>query len=230
MGAARSRLRRWHVWLGWIVALPILFWVVSGLVMVVRPIEEVRGTNLLREPAPIRLSAPPVAPAVEGLALSALSLEPRAAGPRWIVKTADGASRTADPHTGALLPALSAADAVREVAARYSGTSEVKSVARTDPAHPPMDLRRPIASWRVEMADGTRFYVDAGSGGILATRTRFWRFYDWMWGLHIMDLDSREDTHNPWVIGFGAAAFLMSVLALILLPLTIRRRGAKKAS
>jgi len=196
----------------------------------VRPIEEVRGTNLLREPAPVRLSAPPVAPAIEGLALSSLSLEQRAGGPRWVIEATDGTSRTADPRTGVLLPPHSASDAVREVAARYAGTSTVKSVARTDPAHPPLDLRRPIASWRVELTDGTRFYVDAGSGGVLATRTRFWRFYDWMWGLHIMDLDSREDTHNPWVIGFGAAALLMSILALILLPLTIRRRRAKKAS
>jgi len=34
MGAVRSRLRRWHVWLGWIVGLPILLWVVTGLAMV----------------------------------------------------------------------------------------------------------------------------------------------------------------------------------------------------
>ena len=43
MGAIRSRLRRWHVWLGWLVGLPMLIWTVSGLVMVARPIEEVRG-------------------------------------------------------------------------------------------------------------------------------------------------------------------------------------------
>ena len=47
MGAVRTRLRRWHVWLGWLVALPILFWTVSGLVMVAKPIEEVRGEHLI---------------------------------------------------------------------------------------------------------------------------------------------------------------------------------------
>ena len=24
-----------------------------------------------------------------------------------------------------------------------------------------------------------------------------------MWGLHIMDLETREDAHNPLLIGFG---------------------------
>ena len=50
------------------------------------------------------------------------------------------------------------------------------------------------------MSDGAHFYVDATSGQIVATRTRWWRFYDLMWGLHIMDPQTREDTHNPFVI------------------------------
>ena len=49
---------------------------------------------------------------------------------------------------------------------------------------------------------------------------RWWRFYDFMWGLHIMDLQTREDTHNPWVLGFGIASLVTTLLALILLPLT----------
>jgi hypothetical protein len=110
------------------------------------------------------------------------------------------------------------------VMARYAGTAKVASVTRTDPAKPPMDLRREIAAWQVRMSDGTHFYVDAASGEIVARRTRFWRFYDWMWGLHIMDLDTREDTHNPWSLGFGMAALMTTFLALVLLPMTIKRR------
>ena len=49
----RASLRRWHMWLGWLVGVPMLFWTVSGLFMVARPIEEVRGTALLRDPAPL---------------------------------------------------------------------------------------------------------------------------------------------------------------------------------
>jgi hypothetical protein len=39
-----------------------------------------------------------------------------------------------------------------------------------------------------------------------------------------MDPQTREDTHNPWVIGFGIAALLTTLLALVMLPLTIKRR------
>lgn len=224
---SRARLRRWHIWLGWIVGLPILFWVVSGVVMVARPIEEVRGSHLLSEAKPVQLASAPATPRLEGLALSSLVLKPSAAGPKWIATLADGTTRAADPLTGEWLPEVSAIAAAKEVLARYTGKAKVQSVSRTSASDPPLDLRRPIPAWKVTMSDGTHFYVDTRSGEIVATRTRFWRFYDWMWGLHIMDLKTREDTHNPLVIGFGTIALITTVLALIMLPLTIRRRNRK---
>jgi hypothetical protein len=221
---ARHNLRRWHIWLGWLVGVPMLFWTLSGVVMVWRPIEEVRGGELLRDPAPVRLAYRPIPPATEGLALERLSLEPRAAGPRWVVEARGAPVRLADPLTGRLVPPLGAAEAAREVTSRYTGSAAVTAITRTAADAPPLDLRRPIAAWQVRMSDGTHFYVDAGSGEVIARRTRWWRIYDWMWGLHIMDLAGREDTHNPWLVGFGLAALVTTVLALLLLPFTFRRR------
>lgn len=226
----RARFRRWHIWSGWIVAIPILLWVISGLVMVARPIEEVRGAGLLRESMPIRLVGPPIPPLISGVPLSSLSLEQRAAGPRWIVELPGGMTRLADPATGLLLPPLSASDARREVEARYAGTARVASVSRTAADNPPLELRRPISAWQVAMDDGTRFYVDASSGQVVATRTRWWRFYDLMWGLHIMDPQTREDTHNPFVILFGTAALAMSVLGMVLLPKTLKKKRTNRSA
>lgn len=220
----RRTLRQYHVWLGWVVGLPILFWVVTGLIMIIKPLDEVRGRHLLAPPAPVTLGATPVVPGIDGLPLSSLTIEPRAAGPRWVAKIEGGPSRLADPNTGQWLAPLSAADAVREVMSRYKGQSKVASVSRTDPANPPLDLRQPIATWNVVMDDGTHFYVDAATGAIVATRTRFWRIYDWMWGLHIMDMTTRENPHNAWTATFGIASLVMAFLALFLLPMTIKRR------
>lgn len=222
--AGRQALRRYHIWLGWVVGLPILLWTLSGLVMVARPIEEVRGEHLVKEPPRLPDGLLPVPPAIGPRPVEAIALRQQAAGPRWIIQYADGGKRLADVASGRLLPDLIAADAVREVEAHYQGTSFVNSVHRTDPDAPPLDLRRPIASWVVTMADGTRFYVDAATGEIVARRTAFWRFYDLMWGLHIMDLKTREDSHNPLVIGFAALSLIATILALVLLPMTLKRR------
>ena len=203
----------------------MLFWTVSGLVMVAKPIEEVRGENLIAKPKPISVATPLLAPQVEGRQVLAITLKSRADGPRWEIDFADGERRLADPATGRLLPRLGAADAARELSARYIGTSRVAEVSRIEADSPPLELRRAMNGWRVRMEDDTHFYIDGGSGEIVARRTSWWRFYDLMWGLHIMDLQGREDTHNPWIVSFAALSLGMVLLALTLLPMTIRRRN-----
>lgn len=222
--SVRKNLRRWHIWLGWLIGVPMLLWTVSGVVMVWKPIEEVRGGAVLREPAPVTLSGPPAMPDLAGLKVARLSLESRADGPRWVVRTADGKARQASVQTGAFLPPLAAADALREVAARSHGTPDVASVVRTGRESPPLDLRRPIDAWAITLKDGTRFYVDSATGEIAATRTRWWRVYDFMWGIHIMDLQTREDINNPWVLVFGIMALVTTLMALVMLPLTGKRK------
>ena len=220
----RQQLRRWHIWLGWIVGLPFLAWTVSGLVMVARPIEEVRGTDLIGAAPALPSGLVPVPPAVGPRPVSSLALEQRPEGPRWIVRYADGGARLADAASGRLLPALAAPEAVRLVEARYTGKARVSAVDRTSASDPPLELRRRIETWRVTMSDDTRFYVDAGTGEIVARRTRWWRVFDLMWGIHIMDLETREDAHNPLLIGFAIVSLLTVLLALVLLPLTLKRR------
>lgn len=225
----RGTLRRWHIWLGWLIGVPMLLWTLSGVVMVMKPNDEVRGTSLLRDHPPIELKAPPVVPRLEGLSISKVAIEPRTDGPRWVITTTDGKSRQADPATGALVPLLGAADAAREVEARFTGKARIVATSRVDPANPPLELRRAMHGWMVAMSDGTHFFVDSGSGDIVARRTRFWRFYDLMWGLHIMDLQTREDTHHPWIVIFGALALISTLMAMIMLPLTGKRKKRKSA-
>lgn len=220
----RQRLRRWHIWLGWIVGLPFLAWTVSGLVMVARPIETVRGEDLIAESPALPAGLSPVPPVLGPRPLASLRLEPRPDGPRWLLKYADGGTRLADALSGRLLPPLGPAEAARIVEARYKGKARIAAVDRTSAEAPPLDLRRKVAAWRVTMSDGTRFYLDSATGEILARRTRWWRFYDLMWGIHIMDLKTREDAHNPLLIGFGIVALLTILLALVMLPLTLKRR------
>ncbi|HEX6375168.1 MAG TPA: PepSY domain-containing protein [Allosphingosinicella sp.] len=221
---ARQRLRRWHIWLGWIVGLPFLAWTVSGLVMVAQPIETVRGEHLLAEAPALPSGLIPVPPAIGPRPVASLRLESRPDGPKWLVRYSDGASRLADARTGRLLSPLAAVDAARLVEARYKGKARIAAVDRTAAGAPPIDFRRKVEAWRVTMEDGTRFYLDAATGEILARRTRWWRFYDLMWGIHIMDLETREDAHNPLLIGLGIVSLLTVFLALVLLPLTLKRR------
>ena len=59
---AFAALRRWHMWLGWLVGVPMLFWTLSGWSWSRRPIEEVRGTACCAIRRRSSSPAPPVAP------------------------------------------------------------------------------------------------------------------------------------------------------------------------
>jgi hypothetical protein len=223
----RRTLRRVHVWLGWIVGVPLLFWTVSGLWMVARPIDEVRGTALKRAAVPIDVASVTALPVGVGPVTSLqLAMLPR--GPVWQAKFADGHAERFDARTGVRLPPVAVGEA-REIANRnYAGASGLDRVTHFTADHAPLDLRQPRPSWQVHFADQKNMYVEADTGAVLALRTDQWRLFDWMWGLHIMDLGEREDTSHPVLIVSAALTLATVVLALILLPLSSKRRRLRK--
>ena len=58
MAVVMRKLARWHIWLGWLVGVPLILWTLSGLVMVARPIDEVHGDYLRIEAAQQPLALP----------------------------------------------------------------------------------------------------------------------------------------------------------------------------
>ena len=211
------KLARWHIWLGWVVGVPLLLWTFTGLWMVARPIEEVRGTELRTDSAPLIALATPMLPKLDGRLVEKLELVRRVDQPVWIVRFAGGDAGAADPANGAMLPRIGAAlaRAIADDALRDPG--QITSVRAFSAVDAPLDLRRGRPSWQVAYADGLHVYVDVWTGEVLAVRSNQWRWFDLMWGLHIMDLQSREDTNHPLLIGFAALAFAGTLMGTILL-------------
>ena len=216
------RFARWHIWLGWLVGLPILMWTVTGLVMIARPLEEVRGDDLRPEPAPLAIGA--YAMPDFGEPVSELQLVQQAIGPVWIVTTAEGARRRYFAPDATLLPPVIVSEA-RQIAGHvYAGKARLETVAYIPYDEVPIELRRPVNAWRLHYSDDTNLYLEAATGDLLAVRTPGWRIYDFAWGLHIMDPQTREDTHHPLIVVFTVLSVIGATLGCILL---FRRRKAK---
>jgi hypothetical protein len=222
------RLARWHIWLGWLAGVPLVLWTLSGLVMASRPIDEVRGEHLRR---PLPVAALPAGTAItvripERRDRQVLSATTKVEDGRIVTRLiyADERVERFDA-TGRRLAPVDEAEARRLVARQVVGGEQVAGVRLTRADAPPIDLRRPIAAWQLTLGDGTRVYVGRDSGEIVAIRTRWWRLFDVMWGLHIMDLQTREDTSHPLLIGFAALALVTTLFGLTLL---FRRRRAPR--
>lgn len=221
-------LAKWHIWLGWLIAVPLLMWTITGLVMVSRPIEEVRGEHLRLShhaalPAgstfTIRLPASPAQPITDA------RVRMQSGVPVTLVTYEDGSSDRLDAN-GAPLPPLTEAEARALVAAQIVGGGNANAMRLFMADEVPIAFCRPLPVWRVELADGTHVYVGQRSGAIEAVRTPFWRVFDVMWGLHIMDLSEREDTHHPLLMLFAALSMLGVLIGTALL---FRRRGNRQS-
>ncbi|MFO6447670.1 PepSY domain-containing protein [Erythrobacter sp. NE805] len=221
MRLTMRKLARWHIWLGWLVGVPIVMWLATGLFMTLRPIEAVRGEHLRRAlpAAPLVLPGSSLAaPEAQLKEMRVVMQQGRAVA---ILTGQDGAVRRVDFASGAPLPPLGADEALTLVAERIAGGNRAEDVTLFPADRTPPDFRRDLAVWRVALADGTNVYVGRDTGEIEAVRTRWWRAFDFAWGLHIMDLSGREDTSHPVLILFAALSLTGAVIGCVLM---FRRR------
>lgn len=192
--------------------------------MVARPIEEVRGTGVRAELEQVNFTGL-VLPQVTGMA-NAARLVKIGARDQWIVDQGKILERY-DARTGARLPEVAMAEARNLADAAYLADARpVKQVA-FDALNPPLDLRKARPSWQIHFDDGTHVYIDKESGEVLAIRTRQWRAFDFMWGLHIMDPQTREDTSHPLLIVAAGLSFVSVLIGIIMLFMR-RKRGVRK--
>ncbi len=217
---------RLHIWLGWIVGIPLLLWTATGLLMVSRPIEEVRGEHLRQH---LIVAALPYEQLTifsdSGRPFDAARLVTVNGDYRWVVSyPAERLQRRFDARTGKQLGAVSREEALLLARAAYGGTAKAETVRKfADQGQAPIELRKDRPSWRVAFADGTNLFIDADTGETLALRTRFWRVFDFAWGLHIMDPQTREDTHHPLLV----ASALLGLASVVTGWWLVLRRSRK---
>lgn len=218
-----QRFANWHIWLGWLVGVPILMWTVTGLIMVIKPIEEVRGNHLRAEPELIE-AGELAFPAAKIGTVSAVSLDMQVDGPAWIVTEPDGGRYRYSARDGSVIPPMVEDEAERIALAAYAGDGTLEAVTYFPSDVSPMDLRAPFNAWQARFSDGTHVYMRASTGEVVAVRSGWWRVFDFAWGLHIMDLETREDTSHPVLINFAALGVIGSLLGCVLM---FRRRKAR---
>jgi hypothetical protein len=115
-------------------------------------------------------------------------------------------------------------EAQRIALAAYTGPAKLVGLTYFAAGEAPFDARTPGTVWQARFSDDTRLYIDDVTGEVMALRTGWWRVYDLMWGLHIMDLQTSEDAHHPILILFAALSVIGALLGCALM---FRRRKAR---
>jgi hypothetical protein len=228
-----------HKWLAFVLLLPILFWFGSGLFFALSPIEQVRSEHLMA-----RTPARPIAVATAATGLKRLAdqgigtadrIELRMLLGQPVALVSRGKDRPTlfDLATGVRLNPLSAATAAAVARQDYRGAFTVDRVVAVTQNSP--EYRGALPAWEVRLKgdNGLSIYIAADTGLVTARRSTLWRAYDFLWGLHILDIKEHEN-FNSWllVLAVGSSLILL-VSGIVLIPERLgwiaRWRRAKRA-
>jgi hypothetical protein len=224
-------VRRTHKWIGLVIGVQALLWMISGVYMTVVPLDIIHGDHLAH------VSSDPLDHAAKRIDhRSLMSQYPGITSFRLkqmlgkdVFEIRQGKTITlVDAATGTAISPLKE-ETVRALAdAMYTGEAGIKKIEWVTQA-PGEVGKRPVPMWAVHYAEWneTTLYFSPYSGELLARRHSLWRWFDFVWMLHIMDYGTRSDVNNTLLRIASATGLLFALSGVWLLFYSFRRRISK---
>lgn len=217
-------LRTLHRWIGLILGIQLLLWMLSGLVMGLLPHEAVTGHDY-QHPKQALAALPETGNFAEHpvVDLGSLASDPiRSISLRMFEQSPvyrilrDSGITLQDVITGQAIEV--SADIARRIATRdYSGPGEISQVKLLEEST--LEMRgHALPAWRVDFKDqrSTSLYISAQDGAVLERRNTYWRIFDVFWMLHIMDYQQRTDFNNTLIIICSLILMWMGISGVLL--------------
>lgn len=220
-GNYKFYLRKAHRYLGVIIGIQFLFWTGGGIYFSWTEISRIRGDDLRLEKRWVSDGSDLGSPGnaiteirsrypdarivklqlVEILGEACYEIGFRPDGDRLtsvLARASDGRLRSAITEDEARRIASGALrDAPKPISAAYLTANSVRS----DHEY----REKPLPAWAIGFDDGLVVYVSAENGQISAVRNRGWRVFDFLWMLHTLDFEARDNINN----------YLLRVLSLL---------------
>ena len=219
-------VRRWHRGIAMLTSVQLLLWTLSGVYFSFVDIDTVRGHHYEAE-APSMLFD---LSALQKIRLSGqqMTILERLPGELIIGVHSEGGMSWRNAQ-GDALGYLSSTEALD--LARQRTTLELDVVEWVDRGAPGSEYRgAPLPLWRAFSADSPAevAYLNAASGELVAVRHEAWRWWDFLWSLHIMSYSDR-DTIGTWLLKcFSLLALGTAVMGLWLFAATSRLPDRQK--
>lgn len=217
--------RKLHKWLGLIIGLQLVLWLISGLVMSLLDSDKVAGKALRAPAAAAQLWPSDAIPYPDLMRIApgdtkSIKTDWLAGIPVFQIATETG-HEIRDARTGKVL-ALDSAIAAAIAKSHYNGPGTVGTPKLLNWSDEARSHEGKI--WRVDYADAeeTTAYISAVNGELLEMRNRDWRMFDFFWMFHIMDYADRANFNNPILISSGLGGLFMSIFGIWLLFASFR--------
>ncbi|MBQ4834316.1 hypothetical protein J8L70_13770 [Pseudoalteromonas sp. MMG010] len=220
--------RKIHKWLGYILAIQILVWLLGGLVMSAIPLEKVHGKHLAKRSINNPFSHADYVASLDDIVTQVVNPTQILYSHFLNTPTITVISKTGTHIFNALtaqpFKAPSKSQVIANAKAHLLINASLSQATLLQQAPREAGYKKNI--WQLQYNDilNTTLYLAKDSGKVMAIRSDLWRIFDFFWMLHIMDYDDRENFNNPLLISFAASSVLFCLTGMLLLLQTLRRR------
>ena len=233
-------LRKSHRYIALIISLQLLAWSISGIYFTWNNIDEIRGNHLWQKPT----SATSINPvnidktlqklknykAIESISKLTFLNSP-AYHLTYIDEQNTKRSTIYDIKHRKLHYQLSIEQINKSALLQSKLDANIIStefIESTDSHHEYRGKSLPIWSVQFDDPENTVFYIDPKTAEIKSVRHDSWRWFDFLWMLHTMDYEGRDDFGNLLIKTFSIIAFITALSGIILFILSsIRLRQSK---
>ncbi len=216
--------RKIHKWLMLFLSIQFLIWSISGVYMVVFDIDYIHGDSLIIddksmiEPQQVNYTFSelfndyPSAKNVELRTFIGTTVYQFTLGSKQ-----GNSSVLLDARNGQQLSPINEATARVVAKYYYRGEEQIADIQLlTDKA--PFELSsRHLPVWRIDVDDFSysTLYISAQTGKVVTRRHQFWRIFDLMFSLHVMDYED-EDPANQLLFWFALFAAFAVITGMVL--------------
>lgn len=232
-----SKWRVWHRWLSLIFGVQMVIWSLSGAYMVFFELSFIHGNHLVQSSQQVLPSSTHLRSVQEVIhefpRAREVTLQPVFMGGEWIAAYKVFAHRQTFLIDAQTLQRIEFNETdVRTIAEKLyapSTPAPIKSVLLLTQNAPSEISPSLLPIWQVNFDDfgSSSFYISPVTGELLTKRHDFWRGFDFVWMLHIMDYETREDITNWLLRSFILGTGLLSITGIVLLIFTIGRSRSK---
>lgn len=225
--------RKTHKWLGLFVGLQVVIWSLSGLYMTVVHIDTIHGDHLIRPAGPAAVDVGALADPLRVAAAhraEAVRLAWMRGQPIYVVRNHAG-EQAVDARSGRAVAPPSEQEVRATASATYTGSEQIASAQLISEIPGEIRGRKPPL-WRVEFDHWNKptLYFSPVTGELVSRRHELWRIFDFVWMLHIMDYETRDNVNNVLLRSFTWGALLMALSGAWMLLYAFPKKKKKKAA
>jgi len=230
-------LRKAHRYIALIVSLQLLAWTIGGIWFTWNDIDDIHGDYLRNFDKPeIEQAQISTQTAIENIPdfkrLESINVFRVLKQPAYRIKYNTNKLVLVNAITGNVIPDITELQAIDIAKENTSFKAEIASIELVTETSEHHEYRgKPLPAWAItyDYPESPTFYVSTKLGTLTSVRHTSWRIFDFLWMLHTMDYQGRDDFGNWFIKIFSLIALVTAISGIVLFFISRRKKEKKTA-